>query len=142
MKLRLAFNLLPYIQLTRSSGTLGSSKLLFVWLREDADITTQKHEEVHVLFWYIVTAIVATLAWLLGLPLFYALSLAILVDPLLNTFVPAYTRFEEPFAYARGATYKSDPEHYLAQLEHSKLHTDKYGARFVDNVRKRMKWWK
>lgn len=141
MKIKLAFGFIPYLQLNRTNGSLGSSKIFLVWLRHDADYSTVAHEEVHVAFWYGMTALCTAILYLAGLPLYYAFMLSVPVDPLLNTFSESYTRFDESFAYARGATYKADTEAYLSRIDKSTLHLDKYGKGFVDKARKRMRWW-
>lgn len=144
-KLKIAFKCLPYIEIREAGDKAGSSKFFITRIYDGAADTTDEHEEVHILFWYIVSAIMVAvfgvaLAYT-GLPLFLAI-LGVCVEPLLGTYSQRYNIFEESFAYARAATLKDNPEKYLRELEKSKAHTDRYGLRFVDKVRKRMRWFK
>ena len=137
------FKIFPYLLFEKKlHGKNGSSKMFWISVDPDAPKTTLAHEEVHVMFWWATTIIVAfSLMFVTGIPLILALGAGAIVDPLLGTFFKPYKRFEESFAYARAATLKPDPELYLDALDKSRLHLDKYGEGFASLVRKRMKWW-
>ena len=141
MKLKLAFGFLPYLQFTKSlkGTTVGSSKFFVVWLDPKAEPHTEKHEEMHVAWWYAVS-VVATLALLYFVPLPFAL-LGTLVDPLAGTFIRAYKRLEESFAYAYAAKHHPRPMQYIDAVAESPTHKKRYGEDFGDKVRNVYRRW-
>lgn len=147
MKLKLAFGFLPYLLIEKDLGgtKLGSSKLFFVWLDDEAHDTTDEHEEMHVLWWYITTVVLGSLA--MGVthllpdvamlhPLWAFLGAAF-VDPLLGTFAGAYKRFDEALSYAWATNHKKDPEAYLYKIaDPNSTQSQRYGKDFHKRVRK------
>lgn len=134
MKLKLAFGFLPYLQFTKplKGTTVGSSKFFVVWIDPKAQPHTEKHEEMHVAWWYAVS-LAATLALLYFVPLLFAL-LGCLVDPLAGTFIRAYKRLEESFAYAYAAKHHPRPMRYIDEIAASPTHQERYGADFGARV--------
>ena len=124
---------LYFLKYKSNLETQGQSKGPFVYIRPDAPKGTLEHEEMHVLFWYIVT-ILSLVPTLYFFP--WAAPLCLALETALTQFVRPYRVFKESIGYAREAAYKKDPEEYLARLERSRLHADKYGENFASKVRK------
>ena len=144
MKIKLAFGFLPYLEFVKNmGGNSGGSKYFVTFRDPKAHTEVDEHEEVHVAFWYIGSFLATFGIWLLGgVPLELAAMIGIHVEPLVGTFVKSYTRWEETFAYSRAASLKEDPTWYLNQIATNPVIIEKYGEDFIDDVRKRMSFWK
>lgn len=131
---------LPYrLKETETIDTKGKSKAFFIYLRPDAPQGTLQHEEMHVLFWYVVS--------LLSLPLAiyfapWATPFCFVVDTALSQFVRPYRRFKESVAYAYQAVHSKNTAQFLVNMDSSKWHTDRFGEDFPRLVRKRLGWFK
>lgn len=145
MKLKLAFKCLPYILIEKDLGgtTLGSSKAFFVWLDDNPADTTDEHEEMHVLIWYVSTAIVAlALHFGTGLHPYFAILAGAIVDPLLGTFFKPWKLFDESFAYAWATKHKARPQRYLDDIaKPNSTQSKRYGKDFHKLVRKIYRWF-
>lgn len=141
-KLRLAFKLLPYLEIIKPLEHLGASKFFFVWIDPKSKRKEVRyHEEVHVLFWYLIT-VVSFLGMLPFIPYWLALPLAAIVKPLASDIIHTpWKAFEESFAYARNIAHHNNPAWKLDELRRSQYHKDKYGDNFPKKVAKRMKWF-